>query len=126
MSHSIRTTTEVVLGNDDRPRMNHWYDQEYSVVTVENYTYRVTLQPAAKQVERYIANQLYKEIIKNERSLFRRKKLEQVRRECEELEMHYKKIKPGNYLTKIRRQTERFECGASSCRAANGNLVTDA
>ncbi|KAI8121895.1 Craniofacial development protein 2 [Lucilia cuprina] len=84
--NSLRWTGNEVLGYE-RPRRNHWYDQECRDATADkNAAYRATLQQGITQDELNTATQRYREKRKFERSLFRRKKRELERRECEEIE----------------------------------------
>ena len=59
---------------------------------------------------------------REERRLVRRKKRQQERREREAIEMNGVQT----FFLSVKRLTEGFKPGASSCRDERGNLVTDA
>ena len=60
------------------------------------------------------------------RRLIRRKNEEQERRKREEIEMFGSKNDAQKFFKEVKRLTEGFKPGASSCRDERGNLVTDA
>ena len=121
ISRSIRTAAEEVLGYH-RPRRNQWYDQECRDATaVKDAAYRATLQSVVTRA----VKERYREKRREERRLFRQKKREAERRECEDIEMHGDRNEVRKFFEKIRRQTEGFKTGTTSCRDENGNLVTD-
>ena len=56
--------------------------------------------------------------------MFRRKKHEFVKAECEEIEMHVSRNDARQFFQKIKRMSEGFKSKASFCKDQDGNIVT--
>ncbi|XP_051858036.1 uncharacterized protein LOC127565056 [Drosophila albomicans] len=111
ISHSMRAAAETAIGFKRPPTRNQWYDEECRVAAAaKNAAYRRTLQSGAR---------------KEERRIFRRKKREKEKRECEELEVLQDRNDARKFYQQVNRLTHGFKTGASNCRDENGNLVTD-
>ncbi|XP_060665569.1 uncharacterized protein LOC132797813 [Drosophila nasuta] len=84
--------------------------------------YRRTLQAGATRaiVDVYRLRRRY------EKRLFRRKKKEQERRECESIESSRCRNEARNFYQRVKRLTQGFKSGAVACRDDDGNLVTEA
>ncbi|XP_060665561.1 uncharacterized protein LOC132797804 [Drosophila nasuta] len=63
---------------------------------------------------------------RDEKRLFRRKKKEQERRECESIESSRCRNEARNFYQRVKRLTQGFKTGAVACRDDDGNLVTEA
>ena len=57
--------------------------------------------------------------------MFRRKKHEFVKAECEEIVMHASRNDARKFFQKIKRMSEGFNSKASFCKDQDGNMVTD-
>ena len=57
--------------------------------------------------------------------MFRRKKHECVKAECEEIEIHDSRNDASKFYQKIKRMSEGFKCEASFCKDQDGYMVTD-
>ncbi|XP_067634787.1 uncharacterized protein [Eurosta solidaginis] len=121
ISKALRTAAEKKIGHR-RPRNCNWYDEECRVATErKDAAYKATLKASATRG----VCEHYRELKKEARRLFRKKKAEAERRECKELELLATRNNARKFYQKIRRQTEGFKTGANSCRNENGDLVTD-
>ena len=89
---------------------------------MKNGAYKRTLQSAATHaiVEGYSQKR------GEERRLIRRKRMEQERRELEEIEMYSSRNDAQKFFKNVKRLTEGFKPGASSCRDERCYLFTDA
>ena len=67
----------------------------------------------------------YREKRREERHLFRRKKHEFVKAECEEIEMHGSRNDARKFFQMIKRMSEGFKSKPSFCKDQDGNMVTD-
>ena len=67
----------------------------------------------------------YRQRRREERRLIKRRKREQEGREHEEIEMYRSRNDVQKFFKNVKRLTEGFKPGASSCRDERGNLVTD-
>ena len=122
ISRSMRTAAEEVIGFH-RHRRNQWYDQECRDATaIKNLAYRATLQSIVTRT----VKERYRELRREERRLFKRKKREAEKRVCEEMEMHMDRNEARKFFQKIKRLSDGFKTGAKSCKDAHGNMVTDA
>lgn len=122
ISHSLRTTAEEVLGFQRPPPRNPWYDQECrEAAAAKDAAYRRTLQAGATRavVENYRTRR------RTEKRLFRRKKREHERRECEMIECSRSRNDARNFYKRVKRLTQGFKTGAYACKDDDGNLVTD-
>ena len=84
--------------------------------------------PPTNEPSNHRQHELYESDIEKrseERRLFRRKKREQERRECEEIEMYANTNQARKFYEKLKRQANGLNVGASSCKDKNGNLVVN-
>ena len=117
-----------------------WFDEECRQAAIEkNDAYQATLKSAATQAvcEKYRENALWpgpdqgneeekdREKRREEQRMFRRKKHEFLKAECEEIEMQDSRNDVRQFFQKIKRTCEGFKTGASLCKDQDGNLVTD-
>ena len=97
------------------------FDDECRQAAVEkNGAYRATLKSAATRA----VYEKYREKRKEERHLFRRKKHEFVKAECEDIEMHGSRNDARKFFQMIKRMSEGFKSKASFCKDQDGNMVT--
>ncbi|XP_060665791.1 uncharacterized protein LOC132798086 [Drosophila nasuta] len=102
ISHSLRASAEEVLGFQRPLTRNPWYDQECRDATAaKDAAYRRTLQAGATRaiVDVYRLRRRY------EKRLFRRKKKEQERRECESIESSRCRNEARNFYQRVKRLT---------------------
>ncbi|XP_060665319.1 uncharacterized protein LOC132797575 [Drosophila nasuta] len=123
ISHSLRASAEEVLGFQRPLTRNPWYDQEcHDATAAKDAAYRRTLQAGAT---RAIVD-VYRSRRRDEKRLFRCKKKEQERRECESIESSRCRNEARNFYQRVKRLTQGFKTGAVACRDDDGNLVTEA
>ena len=121
ISQCMRTAAENVLGYY-RPLRNDWYDQECrEAAAAKDAAYKDTLQSIATRAVR----ERYRELRREEKRLFRRKKREAERRELDNIEMSCSRNDARKFYEKIKRQTGGLKTGAAACKDENGNLVVD-
>ncbi|XP_043063529.1 uncharacterized protein LOC122319800 [Drosophila ficusphila] len=108
--HSLRTSAEEVIGFQRPPTRNPWYDQECRDAT------------AAKGA----VVEVYRIRRRDEKRLFRRKKREQEKRECESIESSRCRNEARNFYQRVKRLTQGCKTGGVACKDNDGNLVTDA
>ncbi|XP_020806218.1 uncharacterized protein LOC110182509 [Drosophila serrata] len=123
ISHSLRTSAEEVIGFQRAPTRNPWYDQECRDATAaKDAAYRRTQQAGATRA----VVEVYRSRRRDEKRLFRRKKREQERRECESIESSRCRNEARNFYQSVKRLTQGFKTGGVACKDDDGNLVTDA
>jgi len=121
IENSLRTAAGEKVGLL-RQRRSTWYDDECrQAATEKDAAYQATLRSAATRAVR----ERYREKRREERRLFRKKKFEFIKAECEQIEMHGNRNGVQNFFEKVKRMTQGFKTGASFCKDRNGNLVTD-
>ncbi|XP_043064519.1 uncharacterized protein LOC122320475 [Drosophila ficusphila] len=122
ISHSLQASADEVLGFQGPPVRNPWYDQECREATAaKDAAYQRTLQAGATRalVDAYRIRR------KEEKRLFRRKKRELERRECESIECSRDRNDARNFYQRVKRLTQGFKTGGFACRDDDGNLVPD-
>ena len=87
----------------------------------KNDTYQATLKSTANRA----VYEKYREKRREERHLFRRKKHEFVKAECEQIEMHGSRNDARQFFQMIKRMSEGFWSKASFSKDQDGNMVTD-
>ncbi|KPU81866.1 uncharacterized protein Dana_GF27359, partial [Drosophila ananassae] len=123
ISHSLRTSAEEVIGFQRTPKRNPWYDQECRDATAaKDAAYGRTLQAGATRA----VVEVYRSRRRDEKRLFRRKKREQERRECESIESSRDRNEARNFYQRVKRLTQGFKTGGVACKDDDGNLITDA
>ncbi|XP_051864305.1 uncharacterized protein LOC127566314 [Drosophila albomicans] len=119
---NAKLSAEEVLGLQRPLTRNPWYDQEcHDATAAKDAAYRRTLQAGATR-----AMDVYRLRRRYEKRLFRRKKKEQERRECESIESSRCRNEARNFYQRVKRLTQGFKTGAVACRDDDGNLVTEA
>ena len=89
------------------------FDEECRQAAIEkNDAYQATLKSAATLA----VYEKYREKRREKRRLFRRKKHEFVKAECEEIEMHGSRNDARKFFQKIKRMSESFRTAASFCK----------
>nr|XP_043068191.1 uncharacterized protein LOC122321607 [Drosophila bipectinata] len=122
ISHSLRASAEEVLGFQRPLSRNPWYDQEcHDATAAKDAAYGRTLQAGAT---RAIVD-VYRSRRRDEKRLFRRKKKDQERRECESTESSRCRNEARNFYQRVKRLTQGFKTGTVACRDNDGNLVTE-
>jgi sorting nexin-29 len=123
ISTAINTSAVEILGFQRPPKRNSWYDQECREATAaKNAAYRRTLQAGATRA----VVDIYRTRRRNEKRLFRRKKQEMERLECEKLENSRSRNDARDFYRRVKRMTQGYKSGSLACRRDDGNLVTDA
>lgn len=121
ISHCMRTAAEKVIGYF-RPKRNSWYDQECEMATAaKTAAYKEMLHTVATRAVR----ERYRELRREEKRVFRRKKREAEKRELDGIEMNCSRNEARKFYERVKRQTGGSKTGAAACRDENGNLVTD-
>ncbi|XP_043063419.1 uncharacterized protein LOC122319764 [Drosophila ficusphila] len=122
ISHSLQASADEVLGFQGPPVGNPWYDQECREATAaKDAAYQRTLQAGATRalVDAYRIRR------REEKRLFRRKKRELERRECESIECSRDRNDARNFYQRVKLLTQGFKTGGFACRDDDGNLVAD-
>ncbi|XP_043064095.1 uncharacterized protein LOC122320085 [Drosophila ficusphila] len=123
ISHSLRTSAEEVIGFQRPPTRNPWYDQECrDAKAAKDAAYRRTLQAGATRA----VVEVYRLRRRDEKRLFRRKKREHEKRECESIESSRCRNEARNFYQRVKRLTQGFKTGGVACKDNDGNLVTNA
>jgi hypothetical protein len=121
IAQCIRTAAEETVGYR-KPKKVTWYDEECRQAAIaKDAAYKATLKSAATRA----VYERYREKRREERRLFKRKKSEFLRQECEEIEMHGSRNEARKFYQKVKRMAHGSKTGAPSCRDKDGNLVTD-
>jgi len=121
IAHCLHTAAGEKVGYR-RQQKSTWYDEECRQAAIDkDAAYQATLRSAATRA----VYDRYREKRRDERRLFRRKKHQFLKAECEEIEMHGSRNEARKFFQKIKRMTEGFKTGASFCKDRDGNLVTD-
>ena len=121
IADSLQTAAEEQIGFR-RPQKLTWYDEECRQAAIDkDAAYQATLRSAATRA----TYERYREKRREEKRLFRRKKHEFMKEQCDEIEMHGSRNEARKFFQKIKRMTEGFKTGASFCKDQEGNLVTD-
>ena len=94
-------------------------------MNVASQQLRRTTQATLKSAATRAVYEKYREKRSEERHLFRRKKHEFVKVECEAIEMHGSRNDARKFFQKIKRMSEGFKSKASFCKDQDGNMVTD-
>lgn len=123
ISNAIRTSAVEILGFQRPPTRNPWYDQECrEAAAAKDAAYRRTLQAGAT---RSVVD-VYKSRRREEKRLFKRKKRELERQECEKMESSRSRYDARDFYRRVKRMTQGYKSGSLACRSDDGNLVTDA
>ena len=119
---SLIYALEDYLNGHLRLQKSTWFNEECRQAAIEkNDARQDTFLSAATRT----ACEKYRQKSREERRLFRSKKHEFVKADCEQIEMHGCRYDARNFFQKIKHMSEGFKYGASLCKDQDSNMVTD-